>query len=45
MQNIPKTVQPFTSRGDQALSLAGLTANSFPPEEALDAFDMILVTA
>ena len=41
--NIPVRV-PFSSRGDQALSLAGLTAASFLEVEALDAFDMFLVT-
>ena len=42
--NIPVTVRPFSFRGDQALSLAGLTAASFLEVEALDAFDMFLVT-
>ena len=42
--NIPVTVRPFSSRGDQTLSLAGLTSTSFMEEETLDSFDMLLVT-
>ena len=42
--NIPVTVRPFTSRGDQALALAGLTSTAFLPEENNDSFDMLLVT-
>ena len=41
--NIPVIVRPFSSRGDQTLSLAGLTSTSFLEEETLDSFDMLLV--
>ena len=42
--NIPVTVRPFSFRGDQALSLAGLTSTSVLEGETLDSFDMLLET-